>query len=128
MTDVEDRVQLTKLLLDITRKETLDLPQKAKTNHFNVPDCLRPETDEAFPQSLETEQAMDLEANVTIYEVKRFVWECGNDKARGPDGLTLDFFKGSGEDEDLAAYIGCKVVKNLDTYLGINVGGEYVSN
>ena len=30
MKDVEDRVQLTKLLLDIDRKETLDLAQKAK--------------------------------------------------------------------------------------------------
>ena len=30
MTDVEDRVQLTKFLLDIDRKDTLDLAQKAK--------------------------------------------------------------------------------------------------
>ena len=47
----------------------------------------------AFPRSLETEQVMDLEANITIDEVKRAVWECGKDKSPGPDGFTFDFLK-----------------------------------
>ena len=65
-------------------------------NRFDVPNWLRPETNVAFPRSLETDQAMDLEANITIDGVKRAVWECGKDKAPGPDGFTFDFLKSSG--------------------------------
>ncbi|GJY97005.1 RNA-directed DNA polymerase, eukaryota, reverse transcriptase zinc-binding domain protein [Tanacetum coccineum] len=35
----------------------------------------------------------DLEAEVSKDEVKRAVWECGTDKAPGPDGFTFGFFR-----------------------------------
>lgn len=34
-----------------------------------------------------------LEANISLMEVKNAVWDCGNDKAPGPDGFTFGFIK-----------------------------------
>nr|GFB09432.1 RNA-directed DNA polymerase, eukaryota [Tanacetum cinerariifolium] len=36
---------------------------------------------------------MDLEIEVTNEKIKRAVWECGTDKAPGPDGFTFGFFR-----------------------------------
>nr|GEX00122.1 putative RNA-directed DNA polymerase, eukaryota, reverse transcriptase zinc-binding domain protein [Tanacetum cinerariifolium] len=44
------------------------------------------EIDMNFPNTLSVDQKADLESMVTIEEVKRAVWECGSDKAPGPDG------------------------------------------
>nr|GEW23415.1 RNA-directed DNA polymerase, eukaryota, reverse transcriptase zinc-binding domain protein [Tanacetum cinerariifolium] len=38
-------------------------------------------------------QKADLESMVTIKEVKRVVWDCGSDKAPGPDGYTFSFYR-----------------------------------
>lgn len=40
-----------------------------------------------------TDEASDLERDVSNEEVKRVVWDCGSDKSRGPDGFTFEFFK-----------------------------------
>ncbi|GJS94204.1 hypothetical protein Tco_0801172 [Tanacetum coccineum] len=42
---------------------------------------------------LNSDQMHDLEAEVSKDEVKRAVWECGTDKAPGPDGFTFGFFR-----------------------------------
>nr|GEW55690.1 nucleotide-binding alpha-beta plait domain-containing protein [Tanacetum cinerariifolium] len=46
-----------------------------------------------FPNRLQSDQRCDLEADVTNDEIKRAVWECGMDKASGPDGFTFGFFR-----------------------------------
>ncbi|GJZ48060.1 RNA-directed DNA polymerase, eukaryota [Tanacetum coccineum] len=46
-----------------------------------------------FPNRLNSDQMHDLEAEVSKDEVKRAVWECGTDKAPGPDGFTFGFFR-----------------------------------
>ncbi|GKF72739.1 hypothetical protein Tco_0208853, partial [Tanacetum coccineum] len=38
-------------------------------------------------------QRNDLESDVTNDEIKKAVWECGTDKAPGPDGFTFGFFR-----------------------------------
>nr|GEV72417.1 RNA-directed DNA polymerase, eukaryota [Tanacetum cinerariifolium] len=45
------------------------------------------------PNSLHSDQCRDLEIEVTNEEIKRDVWECGTDKAPGPDGFTFGFFR-----------------------------------
>nr|GEX99612.1 RNA-directed DNA polymerase, eukaryota [Tanacetum cinerariifolium] len=39
------------------------------------------------------DQQIDLEGEVTKDEIKRAVWDCGIDKAPGPDGYTFGFYK-----------------------------------
>ncbi|GKC51585.1 RNA-directed DNA polymerase, eukaryota [Tanacetum coccineum] len=46
-----------------------------------------------FPNRLNSDQISDLEAEVTKDEIKKAVWECGTDKAPGPDGFTFGFFR-----------------------------------
>nr|GFC09219.1 RNA-directed DNA polymerase, eukaryota, reverse transcriptase zinc-binding domain protein [Tanacetum cinerariifolium] len=36
---------------------------------------------------------MDMEADVTIEEIKNAVWDCGTDKSPGPDGFSFDFYR-----------------------------------
>ncbi|GKA57121.1 RNA-directed DNA polymerase, eukaryota, reverse transcriptase zinc-binding domain protein [Tanacetum coccineum] len=46
-----------------------------------------------FPYSINREQQIELESEVTTEEVKRAVWECGVDKSPGPDGFTFGFYR-----------------------------------
>lgn len=41
---------------------------------------------------LSPDQATILEHNISNDEIKRAVWDCGGDRAPGPDGFTFKFF------------------------------------
>ncbi|GJS94125.1 hypothetical protein Tco_0801093 [Tanacetum coccineum] len=42
-----------------------------------------------FPNRLHPDQSRDLEMSVSNEEIKKSTWECGTDKAPGPDGFTF---------------------------------------
>ncbi|GJW60796.1 RNA-directed DNA polymerase, eukaryota [Tanacetum coccineum] len=46
-----------------------------------------------FPKQISHDQRLNLESEVTNVEIKKAVWECGMDKAPGPDGFTFRFFR-----------------------------------
>ncbi|GJR19544.1 hypothetical protein Tco_0968071 [Tanacetum coccineum] len=46
-----------------------------------------------FPKQISEEEKQEIECEVTNEEIKRAVWECGSDKAPGPDGFTFGFFR-----------------------------------
>nr|GEY83678.1 putative RNA-directed DNA polymerase, eukaryota, reverse transcriptase zinc-binding domain protein [Tanacetum cinerariifolium] len=46
-----------------------------------------------FPKQLNDDQQKELESEVSNEEIKRAVWDCGTDKAPGPDGFTFGFFR-----------------------------------
>nr|GFB88556.1 RNA-directed DNA polymerase, eukaryota, reverse transcriptase zinc-binding domain protein [Tanacetum cinerariifolium] len=46
-----------------------------------------------FPNQILLEQRNDLESDITNDEIKKAVWECGTDKAPGPDDFTFGFFR-----------------------------------
>ncbi|GJR29960.1 RNA-directed DNA polymerase, eukaryota [Tanacetum coccineum] len=45
-----------------------------------------------FPNQIQLDQRNELESDVSNDEIKKAVWECGTDKAPGPDGFTFGFF------------------------------------
>nr|GEX18958.1 RNA-directed DNA polymerase, eukaryota [Tanacetum cinerariifolium] len=61
------------------------------SNNFGKPSDDWVKIDMNFPNTLSVDQKADLEGMVTIEEVKRVVWDCGSDKAPGPDGYTFSF-------------------------------------
>ncbi|GJW20927.1 RNA-directed DNA polymerase, eukaryota [Tanacetum coccineum] len=63
------------------------------SNRFCKPDERRATIHMEFPNQLHSDQCQDLEIEVTNDEIKRAVWECGTDKAPGPDGFTFGFFR-----------------------------------
>nr|GFC25100.1 RNA-directed DNA polymerase, eukaryota [Tanacetum cinerariifolium] len=46
-----------------------------------------------FNKRLSNMQAADLERNVSRYEIRLAVWNCGENKSPGPDGYTFEFFR-----------------------------------
>nr|GFC17573.1 putative RNA-directed DNA polymerase, eukaryota, reverse transcriptase zinc-binding domain protein [Tanacetum cinerariifolium] len=46
-----------------------------------------------FPKQLNDDQQKEFESEVSNEEIKRAVWDCGTDKASGPDGFTFGFFR-----------------------------------
>ncbi|GJS50115.1 RNA-directed DNA polymerase, eukaryota [Tanacetum coccineum] len=71
------------------KKEFFDYFSK----RFSKPGNRRAKICMEFPNRLNSDQIHDLEAEVSKDEVKRAVWECGTDKAPGPDGFTFGFFR-----------------------------------
>nr|GFA08997.1 RNA-directed DNA polymerase, eukaryota, reverse transcriptase zinc-binding domain protein [Tanacetum cinerariifolium] len=59
----------------------------------NQPNKTRPVLVTEFPRHLNSMQRMDMEADVTIEEIKNVVWDCGTDKSPGPDGFSFDFYR-----------------------------------
>ena len=45
-----------------------------------------------MPNILSSDQSKFLERKFTKDEIKRAVWDCGGDRAPGPDGFTFKFF------------------------------------
>ncbi|GJT51896.1 hypothetical protein Tco_0978053 [Tanacetum coccineum] len=60
---------------------------------FEAPNWSRAGILDEFPNRLSSEQSRMMEGDVSCEEVKRAMWECGSDKAPGPDGFTFEFFK-----------------------------------
>nr|GEV78602.1 RNA-directed DNA polymerase, eukaryota, reverse transcriptase zinc-binding domain protein [Tanacetum cinerariifolium] len=46
-----------------------------------------------FPTALDLNDQLLIQKDITIEEIKIAVWNCGNDKAPGPDGFTFGFIK-----------------------------------
>ncbi|GKA65038.1 RNA-directed DNA polymerase, eukaryota, reverse transcriptase zinc-binding domain protein [Tanacetum coccineum] len=97
--------------------EWVEEPEHVKEefyNHFSTrfasPDWMRPQNLEDFPRSLSVEQAEDLEITISHDEVKRAVWDCGSNKAPGPNGFTFEFFK------KFWNLVGTDVVKATDHF------------
>ncbi|GKA72566.1 hypothetical protein Tco_0778782 [Tanacetum coccineum] len=62
-------------------------------NRFDHPQDSRIELDLNFPNTLQPDQIIDLECDVSKDKIKRAVWDCGIDKSPGPDGFTFGFYR-----------------------------------
>ncbi|GKA13789.1 RNA-directed DNA polymerase, eukaryota, reverse transcriptase zinc-binding domain protein [Tanacetum coccineum] len=78
----------------------LENPDKVKSEfqeHFSKRFCMPDPRDVTlqmtFPNTLSLEQQSDMECDVTNVEIKNAVWDCGTDKAPGPDGFSLGFYR-----------------------------------
>nr|GEX37199.1 RNA-directed DNA polymerase, eukaryota, reverse transcriptase zinc-binding domain protein [Tanacetum cinerariifolium] len=63
------------------------------SSRFSKPDIRRALIQMRFPKRLSLEQQVELESEVSNEEIKRAVWDCGTDKASGPDGFTFGFYR-----------------------------------
>nr|GEX22282.1 heat stress transcription factor A-4c-like [Tanacetum cinerariifolium] len=101
--DLTLRISSLKILGDIERKEASDLAQKAKVKWALEGDentSPGPRASDGVPiiedvdfKQISVEQQEFLECDVSNEEIKRAVWNCGSDRAPGPDGFTFKFFK-----------------------------------
>nr|GEZ18318.1 RNA-directed DNA polymerase, eukaryota, reverse transcriptase zinc-binding domain protein [Tanacetum cinerariifolium] len=77
--------------------ENLDLVKKEFLNHlknrFGRPNKTRHVLVTEFPRQLNSVQRTDMEADVTIEEIKNVVWDCGTDKSPRPDGFSFKFYR-----------------------------------
>ncbi|GKB82216.1 hypothetical protein Tco_0949111 [Tanacetum coccineum] len=78
----------------------IDNPNRVKREFFNhfskrfcKPDPRRALIQMKYQKCLSSEQRTELESEVTNDEIKRAVWDCGTDKAPGPDGFTFGFYR-----------------------------------
>nr|GFB38012.1 RNA-directed DNA polymerase, eukaryota [Tanacetum cinerariifolium] len=62
-------------------------------NRFEKPNKSRILLERDFVKTISLEQNDDLEREVSNEEIKRAVWDCGIDKAPGPDGFTFGFYQ-----------------------------------
>ncbi|GJR30216.1 hypothetical protein Tco_1106448 [Tanacetum coccineum] len=46
-----------------------------------------------FPNHLNIDQSGELEAPISRDEIRKAVWDCGENKSPGPDGFTFEFFR-----------------------------------
>ncbi|GJY58810.1 putative RNA-directed DNA polymerase, eukaryota, reverse transcriptase zinc-binding domain protein, partial [Tanacetum coccineum] len=91
--DIHIRNNASFALGDLNRKDSLDLAQKAKIKVFlKMPLTTSTSFDINFAKSLSASQRTHLEQNCTHDEIKRAVWDCGGDRAPGPDGFSFKFF------------------------------------
>ncbi|GJW97147.1 RNA-directed DNA polymerase, eukaryota, partial [Tanacetum coccineum] len=81
--DVTRRSDDVRILQDIEKTEAMEVAQKDKIK-WAV---------EGDENSKYYHGAIDLEREVSKEEVKRAVWDCGIDKAPGPDGFTFGFYR-----------------------------------
>ena len=63
------------------------------SDRFSKPSPFRASIVSDFSSRLTNQQQLDLDALVSREEVKSAVWDCGSDKAPGPDGFTFEFFR-----------------------------------
>ncbi|GKD65384.1 RNA-directed DNA polymerase, eukaryota [Tanacetum coccineum] len=73
------------------------LVKKAFHDHFESrfrkPNSARFKINFPFPNRLTHDQVADLERGVSREEIRRAVWDCGENKSPGPDGFTFEFFR-----------------------------------
>nr|GEY00857.1 RNA-directed DNA polymerase, eukaryota, reverse transcriptase zinc-binding domain protein [Tanacetum cinerariifolium] len=62
-------------------------------NRFEKPNKSRILLERDFVKRISLEQNDDLEREVSNEEIKRAIWDCGIDKAPGPDGFTYFFYR-----------------------------------
>ncbi|GJZ41455.1 hypothetical protein Tco_0588341 [Tanacetum coccineum] len=58
-----------------------------------IRDINRAHLDMEYPNTITLEHQYDLEREVSKEELKKAVWDCGNDKSPGPDGFTFGFYR-----------------------------------
>ncbi|GJS36384.1 RNA-directed DNA polymerase, eukaryota, reverse transcriptase zinc-binding domain protein [Tanacetum coccineum] len=75
-----------------------------------------------FPKQISHDQRLNLESEVTNVEIKKAVWECGMDKAPGPDGFTFRFFRHFWYLVERDVYEAVRVV-DAGMFQGIKIGG-----
>ncbi|GJY64799.1 RNA-directed DNA polymerase, eukaryota [Tanacetum coccineum] len=80
--------------------EWVDDPTRVKeefkshfASRFQTPTSNRCCLNFTFPKRLDTNQAEELEGPISIEEVRKAVWGCGDNKSPGPDGFTFEFFR-----------------------------------
>ncbi|GJU03526.1 RNA-directed DNA polymerase, eukaryota, reverse transcriptase zinc-binding domain protein [Tanacetum coccineum] len=78
----------------------IDSPKKVKkeffdhfSNRFSKPGERTATLHMEYPNQIHDDQRNELECEVTNDEIKKAVWECGTDKAPGPDGFTFGFLR-----------------------------------
>nr|GEZ73558.1 putative RNA-directed DNA polymerase, eukaryota, reverse transcriptase zinc-binding domain protein [Tanacetum cinerariifolium] len=62
-------------------------------NRFCKPDKPTVSINVEFPNQIDPDQRSFSERDVSNSEIKKAVWECGMDKAPGPDGFSFSFFR-----------------------------------
>ncbi|GJW79213.1 RNA-directed DNA polymerase, eukaryota [Tanacetum coccineum] len=62
-------------------------------SRFQTPTSNRCCLNFTFPKRLDTNQAEELEGPISIEEVRKAVWGCGDNKSPGIDGFTFEFFR-----------------------------------
>ncbi|GJT23954.1 hypothetical protein Tco_0893891, partial [Tanacetum coccineum] len=60
---------------------------------FYLPSRNRLMLDMVFPNTLSSDQSLDLERPFSPEEIKGAVWDCGSNKSPGSDGFTFDFYR-----------------------------------
>ncbi|KAI3750395.1 hypothetical protein L2E82_21030 [Cichorium intybus] len=60
---------------------------------FREPSANRPKFVNSNLRSITPQSAQELEALISVEEIKTAVWACGSDRAPGPDGYTFKFIK-----------------------------------
>ena len=60
---------------------------------YQEPELIRPKLNGVSFNSIDQQQNQMLVGCFSEDEIKRAVWECGNDKSPGPDGLNFKFIK-----------------------------------
>nr|GEV81091.1 RNA-directed DNA polymerase, eukaryota [Tanacetum cinerariifolium] len=78
----------------------VDDPQQVKKefyDHFSAQFSMPNNKDASilmgFPKKISESKLRGLECEVSNYEIKKAVWDCGTEKAPGPDGFTFGFFQ-----------------------------------
>nr|GEX74792.1 RNA-directed DNA polymerase, eukaryota [Tanacetum cinerariifolium] len=87
---ISERVDILSKLHDIENIQASEIAQKYKVKWAVEGD----ENSGFFHGILNKKRSiLNIECDVTNEEIKRAVWECGTDKAPGPDGFTFGFFR-----------------------------------
>nr|GEY15976.1 RNA-directed DNA polymerase, eukaryota [Tanacetum cinerariifolium] len=63
---------------------------------FKQPSPNRFKLSSPFTKRLSPNQVVDIDSNVSWNEIRRAVWDCGDNKSPGPDGYSFEFFGSTG--------------------------------
>nr|GEV36988.1 hypothetical protein [Tanacetum cinerariifolium] len=116
--DGHRRLEVVRLIQEVEKVDAMEVAQKAKIkwsieddiwmesphlvkheffehfkNRFEKPNKSRILLERVFVKRISLEQNDDLEREVYNEEIKRAVWDCGIDKAPGPDSFTFGFYR-----------------------------------
>nr|GFB03583.1 RNA-directed DNA polymerase, eukaryota [Tanacetum cinerariifolium] len=107
---IYNRLEIANSINELKKQQAMKTTQKAKIkwaiedlvkkeflnhfkNRFGRPNKTRHVLVTEFPRQLNSMQRMDMEADVTIEEIKNAVWDCVTDKSPGLNGFQFDFYR-----------------------------------
>nr|GEX97041.1 RNA-directed DNA polymerase, eukaryota [Tanacetum cinerariifolium] len=113
---VKQRSEIVSKFLHIDKLSSVEMAQKAKVkwsiegdentsffhgreffnhfrNRFDKPNGICAIIHMEYPRRISLDKQSELEGEVSNDEIKRAVWDCGTDKAPGPDGFTFGFYR-----------------------------------